>query len=742
MSHEHNNLLVALAGQPNCGKSTIFSMLTGRHQHIANFPGVTVEKHAGHYHNDDLRVELVDLPGTYSMTSYSQEERIARDFILLERPEVVVAVADASKLQRNLYFILQLCEMNVPMVLCLNMMDVAKRRGIDINTEKLSQLLNVPVVCCVGTKGIGEDELCEAIRQTATKPRVHELSGWRIEYNAELEKSLEEVEKEVLARPHLIEDFPARWLAVKLMEKDADAQRIVQHHTHDDSWRELIAKVEKIESDFSNSCCREAGSVVTATRCQLAADIARAVVRKKKSSRKNLTDLIDLVACNPVLGFILAAACVYLMFKMTFNLADGWEWIPWANGGWTTPTGVFAWFFGDILSGVAERFVGEDIEWANSLVQDGIIAGVGGVMEFVPVIFFMFIFLAFFEDSGYIARIAFMFDRIMRVFGLQGQSVLPMIIGGGIMGGCAVPGVLATRSMKDYRERLLTMLVVPIMNCGAKIPLYILLVAAFFAESRELVLLSLVVISWIMALLAALIISKTVVRGKKAQFLLELPSYHLPHVSSVWRSAVRRTWLYVKKAGTIILLINVVLWALMYFPRADSSQFIAQKEAVAMERISNKMKEERYSYIEASQKSAQLEYSIAGRVGIWLEPISKYAGFDWRDNVALVGGVAAKEVVVSVLSTAYSMGEVEDESDLEHNPLVGVLRKASGWSAIKAFALLLFVMIYSPCVPTLGVLWRESGSWKWAAFAAVFSTVLAYVIAVGVYQIGNIFIGG
>ncbi|MHC4885803.1 MAG: ferrous iron transport protein B [Planctomycetota bacterium] len=733
-------ILVALAGQPNCGKSTIFNMLSGIHQEIANFPGVTVEQKTGSCKLDGTAVELVDLPGTYSLTSYSQEERVTRDFLLLNAPDVVIAVVDASNLARHLYFVFQLLEMNLPLILCLNMADVAERRGMTIDTEKLSALLEVPVVTTVGAKKIGKAPLQEVLLKVSQEGRKG-TSSFRLDYGEDTEVLLTELESALEAKPHLMEDFAARWLAVKLLENDREAWRITQRHTHDGKGAEFTAELREKRESFVESSKRSPEKTIATVRYRRADAIEAECVTKPEVKESTLTDRIDAVLCSRALGLIAVAVCVYLTFTLTFQMADGWEWVPWLSAGeWTTttPVGIFSWFFEEFLPTLT---VGMQEGALKSLIEEAVIAGVGGVMGFVPIIFFMFVFLAMLEDSGYIARVAFVLDRALRAFGLQGQSVLPMIVSGGIAGGCAVPGVMATRTMREHKDRILTMLVAPFMSCGAKIPVYALLVAAFFSEQKGLMMWVLALIAWGLALIAAKILNKTILKGEHAPFVMELPPYHPPRIRTVLRSAGQRSWMYMKKAGTIILAINIILWALMYFPRQDTAPFEAKRKALtAQQAQSPEAHKAAMEKVNREESAAQLSQSVAGRLGQALTPASTLAGFDWRDNIALIGGFAAKEVVVSTLSTAYSMGEadpgeVEEQGDA--HPLARRLRADKTWTPLRAFALMIFVMIYAPCFVTIAVIWRESGSWRWAAFSTAYTTALGFLLAVLIFQIGT-----
>jgi ferrous iron transport protein B len=516
-----------------------------------------------------------------------------------------------------------------------------------------------------------------------------------------------------------------------------------------------------------------------------------------------LTDTVDTIVCNRLLGFFIVALVVFLAFKLTFLLADGWAYVPWF-GGWTTPTGVFAWVFDEFLPLATARMSTGPLK---SLIDHGIIAGVGGVMGFVPLIFFMFLVLATIEDSGYVARIAFVLDRVLRTFGLQGKSILAMIVSGGIAGGCAVPGVMATRTLREERDRLTTMLVAPFMNCGAKMPVFAMLIAAFFADWKGEMMWLLAALSWCFALSAALCLRRTVVRGEQTPFVMELPPYHVPVLRNLLRSALERSLMYMRKAGTVILGVSVLLWALMYLPRLDPAPFERQRQELA-QRTREALASTPYAsawdragptavaelvhrarqglseagrarlaeehpellpladvaagvrepatapvrvaaglvrgYVEAADRSAaeqqalQLRHSLAGRLGRALESVGRLAGFDWRDSIALIGGLAAKEVVLSTLSMSYSMGDPHGPADASTGfALAGALRASPGWGPLRAFALLLFVMLYAPCVATVVVIGRESGSWKWAAFSAVYSTTLAWVVATAVYQVGS-----
>ena len=559
MKHDHRGLLVALAGQPNCGKSTIFNMLTGARQHVANYPGVTVDKKWGSYGTNGYKVEVVDLPGTYSLTSYSQEERIARDFILLERPEVVVAVVDAANLERSLYLVFQLRELKVPMVLCLNMMDVAEMRGFEIDLECLSLELGMPVVATVAKKGRGKKELKEAIERVVSD-REKRMCNWRITYGPELETELESLTLRLNDRDRLTEDLPGRWLAVKLMENDPEARRLVLHHPHYSngvSGKELCEYADDLRRAFIDTQKKSPEKVIAASRYRLAVQVSDKSVTKKRKGEQTLTDRVDAVVLHPVLAPFVLAAILLVFYQVTMvygtKLAD-----------WAFPFFQSAKLFVSGLFPASPDLLRESL--LQSLVVNGLVGGIVAILYYLPIFLVLFACIAILEDSGYMARVAFIMDRVLRGFGLHGQSTLPLILGGVVVGGCAVPGIMATRAMKDEKARLVTILIMPLMNCLAKIPFYILVVGLFFATYQGVVLFGISIFSFTVALLMGKIFSRYVVTGETAPFVMELPAYHVPTIGGVVRRSIERTWLFVKKIVTIVAAVMVLVWFFVSFP--------------------------------------------------------------------------------------------------------------------------------------------------------------------------------
>lgn len=753
--HQHNEILTALVGQPNSGKSTVFNYLTGLHQTIANYPGVTVTKKSGHYHDGKRRIEVVDLPGTYSLTSYSQEERVTRDFLLLERPEVVVAVVDASNLRRHLYFVFQLLELRLPLVVCLNMTDIAQRRGLVIDIPALEKELGVPVVPTNGRTNAGMEDLRKKINEVSAlhdhDPEI-ESETQKLDYGV-LEELIADFEKTFRQNEYLTKDYSPRWLAIKLLENDREARRIVQHHIHDKDWEAFLEPCQGKIDAYEKASGESPRKTIASRRNEKAKEIEAAVVNRAVVPKRN-SDQLDRVLCHPLLGLAAIVLVMFLTFLLSFNVAQEWAWIPWAvvaeaepdeeateeglgevvaepeNAvelaageeageeeepdeivfGFVSPAeaceSIFAYWIPKGLDKAFHLPKGD----LRSLIYDGVIAGIGAVLVFVPVIFFIFLFVSVLNQSGYMARVIVVMDRIMRVFGLHGQSVLPMILGGGIVGGCAVPAVMATRTMREPKERLLTILVIPLMNCGAKIPVYGLIITAFFDQRRALLMTIIVLLSWTIALLAAWVLSRTMVKGESTPLVVELPTYQIPSLFEVFATACRQSWMFIKKAGTIILAVNVLLWVMMSYPAPKNP------DASGAER---------------------LQGSIAASIGKTLEPVSQLAGFDWRDNIALIGGFMAKEVIVTSMATIYEIEESDDE-EVTNKSLSARMKAVRNWSPANGLALLIFVMVYAPCIATCAVIKQETGSWKLMFLAMAYTTILAMILAVLVYQIGSL----
>ena len=698
---------IALAGNPNSGKTTLFNVLTGARQHVGNYPGVTVEKKQGRCVSNTDEFHVVDLPGTYSLSAYSQEEVVARDFIVKEQPAMVVNIVDASNLERNLYLTLQFMEMGTPVCIALNMMDVAKKRGIDIDTAKLSCLLGVPVVPMVARTGKGRDALLKTVAEYAeTRP-----APLKISYGRDIDEALDEMVEKISADNFLTDRYLPRWVALKYLENDVQVMEMgKEQHPHMDAW--LSSKARKLTRHLETTLDTHPEGMIADQRYGFIASILRQGVMtcNRDKNRIETSDKIDKIVTHRFLGPLLMAAVLMGLYQFTFAYS-------------AVPVGWCEDFFG-WLAGRVDGLLSDGL--LKSLVVSGIIDGVGGVLGFVPLIMFMFLGISFLEDSGYLARMAFMLDRIFRLFGLHGASVMAFIVSGGIAGGCAVPGVMATRTLKSPRERLATLLTVPFMNCGAKLPVYALLVAAFFSENQARVMFVITLISWVGALLVAKLLRSTVIQGPATPFVMELPPYRLPTFKGLAIHTWERTWQYIKKAGTVILGISIILWAMMTFPRLDTAKLADPAPAGTQQAAVWQTDAEK-----VDQASAALRHSIAGRLGTAMEPVTRLAGFDWQTNIALVGGFAAKEVVVSTLGTAYSLGDVDPE---DAGSLAQRLQSAPGWGPITAFSLILFTIFYSPCFVAVVCIAKEAGSWKWGAFSMAFNTLLAMGVSIAFFQ--------
>jgi len=716
---------IAVAGNPNAGKTSIFNTLTGTLGAVANYPGVTVEVKTGVAEHEGREFQIVDLPGTYSLTAYSGEELVARNFVIEEKPEVVLDVVDASNLERNLYLTVQLMEMRAPLVVALNMVDVARTRGVEIDAQRLGALLGVPVIPTVGNRGEGVDELMAACARAAGG-----ASGCaRVTYGHMVEGEVAALAARVEKDAGIAGKYLPRWLAVKLLENDEDVLRRVRELADDAGALERASRAaaDRIEKHFDE----DPATLIAERRYGFAAGAIRDCLRPTGQARQDLTDKIDTVVCNRYLGPVILAGVVFFIFAAVFRVADEWKWLLGRS-----PKGWVEALFGGLAELVAPMEAGWPV--LHSLLSDAVIGGVGGVLSFVPLIFVLFLFVAFLEDSGYIARVAFIMDRALKAFGMQGKSILAMIVSGGLGGGgCAVPGVMAARTLSTEKDRLVTILVSPMMNCGAKIPVYLMLIAAFFAEHKARMLFLLWALSWVMALSAAWVLRRFVIRGEQTPFVMELPPYHLPTVKGVLRHTWERTWMYIRKAGTILLAVNVVLWALMYFPRVDPETRRSYEARIAGIEGRDQASRKKRRSLRNEFKQEELEASIAGWIGLKVEPFTRWAtGFRWQENIALFGGLAAKEVVVGTLGTAYSMGDVDPE---QADTLSRRLKKDPGWNPLRAFVMMIFVMIYAPCVATLVVIRRETGSWKWAAFSTLYTTALGFVLATVVYHVGLYF---
>lgn len=747
--------LIALAGNPNAGKTTAFNYFTGSRQHVGNYPGITVEKkegiahvdlrsfnlekhglvpplavrqtnhhahvheHANHTHmhpshamphehsheDNKLDVRLIDLPGAYSLTAYTEEERVARQVIAEERPLAVMALLNSPALERNLYLVVQLLEMGVPIALGLNMMDEARHEGVIIDTKMLSERLHVPVVETVGRTGEGLDELLAAAYKWGRARAIMTHGVWQplsISYGPDLDPAVEEltsIMEKAQQETHsdgvacILAQYPSRWLAIKILEQDEEIFSYLRKN-HPESASNVKTLVDNVTQHLRATLGTSAEAIIADYRYGYISSLLRGGVlarRQHDVDRMASSDMADKVITHQIFGPFIMLAILYLMYTVTFSL--GAAPMGWVEAG-------FSW-----LHDFAEATMPAGP--LKSMLIAGVIDGVGGVMGFVPLILIIFLQIAILEDSGYMARMAYMLDRVFRIFGLHGSSVVPYILGGGIAGGCAVPGILAARTLRSPREKLATILTVPFMACGAKLPVFILFAGVFFPGHEAAVMFSLTLAGWGVALLSALLLRLTLIRGPATPFVMELPPYRYPTLRGVLIHSVERTWQYLKKAGTVILAVSVLLWAAMTYPSLPESE----------------------KNLPGADKAA-LQASLAGQVGAAMEPVTRLAGFGWEANIALIGGFAAKEVIVTTLGTAYSLADANANISLAEQ-----VTQDPRWNNASALAFLIFVLLYAPCMVTLVAIRQETGSVFWSAFSFVFNTTIAFAAAICVYQV-------
>ena len=717
---------IALAGNPNCGKTTVFNAYTGARQHVGNYPGVTVDRKEGNLRHGQENVVLVDLPGTYSLTAYSMEELVARAELSANNVQAVINVVDASALERNLLLTVQMMEMGLPVVLGCNMMDEARAAGLHIDIKRLSELLDTPVVPMVAKSGEGlKAAMDEAVRLAARGPR----KPLYVNYGSDTDLALDSIEKKIAEKGVLVDRYSPRWTAIKLMEGDKEVRQQLRA-ANAALFTEVDAECRKVADHIRDTMHISMESYITDCRYGFIRGLLRDGILRQDPGKDRLaiSDKIDKVLTHAFFGPLLMLAVLYVMFWVTFTLGAYPQ--GWVEDGFAA------------LGALMTDLIPEgDLQ---SLVVDGIIGGVGGVVSFVPLIAIMFALIAFLEDSGYMARVAYMMDRVFRAFGLPGASVMPYIISGGIAGGCAIPGAMATRTLRSPKEKLATLLTLPYMACGAKLPVFLLLAGAFFGDDAPTVTFLVMLSGWGFALLVARLLRSTIVKGEATPFVMELPPYRMPTIFSMLVHCWERTWMYLKKAGTVLVAISIVIWAGLKYPELPEEQaapFTSHIESL-QERIdalpegddARAPLEEELTKAEEELGGAELAYSYAGRLGKLIEPATAPAGFDWRTDIALLAGIAAKEAVVATMGTAYSLGEQDPE---DAAPLAELLQKSASWSKATALSLMLFVLLYSPCFVSLVVIQQEAGGWRWLVFSIVFNTALAYVVSVAAFSIGR-----
>lgn len=711
---------VALVGNPNAGKTSLFNIASGAHEHVGNYGGVTVDSKEGKFKYGGYTFLIIDLPGTYSLSAYTPEEIFVRRSIVEDKPDVVINIVAASNLERNLYLTTELIDMEVPAVIALNMYDELLESGTEFNYKKLSKMIGIPMVPTVAKSGTGIKDLFDAVIRSYEKRepisrRVHISYGNTVEnsvskLNIKLEKS---------GNGQLL--FPRRYISVKLLEKDQDLEQYIASLKGGEEILEARdSEVKYIEETLNE----DTESALTNARYGFIAGGLKETL-KEKTNESDRTRIIDSIVTNKYLGFPVFFFFMWVMFECTFRLGGyPMEWIE--NGvGW----------IGDFIRGnMAEGML-------KDLIVDGIIGGVGGVIVFLPNILILYAFISFMEDSGYMARAAFIMDKVMHKMGLHGKSFIPLVMGFG----CNVPAILATRTIESRNSRMITMLINPFMSCSARLPVYLLFVGVFFKSYASFVLFGLYFIGILLAVVSARLFKRFLFPKEDTPFVMELPPYRMPTLRAVLTHMWDKSKQYLRKMGGVILIASIVIWFLGYFPRdkerdaAFDSQ-IANVEASYENKIIDDLeKADQVEEIEEQRNISHQEESYIGRIGKTIEPVMRPLGFDWKISVSLLSGMAAKEVVVSTLGVLYT-GDPESQESLEVRLLNET--KPDGtvtFTPLVVVSLLLFVLIYFPCVATIAAIKEESGSWKWGMFSIVYTTLLAWIISFLAYQIGSIF---
>lgn len=711
---------VALVGNPNCGKTSLFNIASGAHEHVGNYSGVTVDAKEGFFDFQGYHFRIVDLPGTYSLSAYTPEELYVRKHIIEETPDVIINVADSSNLERNFYLTTQLIDMNVRMVIALNMYDELESSGNKLDYIKLSQLIGVPMIPTVCRRGEGIDQLFHVIigiyeggdflsqKGEIRSEILEDLRDWHktyvpdhefgshkeeedarprgymrhihINHGPELERSIEEVKKAISQNEDIRHKYSTRFLSIKLLENDKEIENFISTLPN---GKEIIAIRNKETLRIRKVMNEDSEQAITDAKYGFITGALKETFTDNHLEKEQTTRVIDSIVTHRIWGYPIFFLFLYIMFEGTFVLGDypmqGIEWLV------------------DQLGNLIRNNMAEGP--LKDLLIDGIIGGVGGVIVFLPNILILYFFISILEDSGYMARAAFIMDKIMHRMGLHGKSFIPLIMGFG----CNVPAIMATRTIEDRKSRLITMLVNPLMSCSARLPIYLVMIGAFFPNCASFMLLCIYTAGILLAVIMARIFSKFLVKGEDSPFVMELPPYRMPTSKSIMRHTWEKGAQYLKKMGGIIMIASIIIWFLGYYPQHDAYESVAEQQ--------------KNSYI--------------GQIGKAIEPVIKPLGFDWKLGIGLISGVGSKELVVSTLGVLYTNeGDVENVNLSNRIPI----------TPLVALAYMLFVLIYFPCIATFAAIKQESGSWKWAIFTAGYTTGLAWLIAFTVFQIGSLIV--
>lgn len=709
---------IALVGNPNCGKTSLFNFASGAHEHVGNYSGVTVDAKEGTFHQNGYTFKIVDLPGTYSLSAYTPEELYVRKHLNEEHPDVVINVVDASNLERNLYLTCQLIDMDVRMVIALNMYDELQEHGDKFDHESLSRMIGTPIVPTISKTGLGiEDLFNRVIKVYEEEDPV--LRHIHINYGEVLEKAIYNVRHELKQNGNVGKSLSKRYLAIKLLEGDPKIDAFVKALPGSDS---VILERDHAANEIEKLLNEDCETAFTDARYGFISGALRETFEQNKIKEATSTQIIDLFVTHKVLGFPIFILFMWIMFEATFRLGEyPKEWI-------------------ESLVGIIGDFVRSHMDEGpfKDLLVDGIIGGVGGVIVFLPNILILYLFISFMEDSGYMARAAFIMDKIMHKMGLHGKSFIPLVMGFG----CNVPAIMASRTIESRNSRMITMLVNPLMSCSARLPVYVLLVGAFFPNNASVILLSLYVTGILLAVIMARIFKRTLFKEEEVPFVMELPPYRMPTGKSILIHMWEKARQYLHKMGGIILVASIIIWFLGYFPRQTEKGDIYDKQIAEIEQSETnpETKAETLTELQHLKKIEHQQNSYIGRIGQAVQPILAPLGFDWKMSVSLLTGMAAKEVVVSTLSVLYT-GEADDSQALSER--LKQDRNAEGqfvFTPLIALSLMLFVLIYFPCIATISAIVHEAGSWKWGIFVIVYTCALAWIVSFIVFQTGSLLI--
>jgi len=689
---------ICLAGNPNCGKSSLFNNITGLRQHVGNYPGVTVEKKEAVVTKNGYELKIIDLPGIYGLSASSEDEVVARNVLIEEKPELIIDVVDSSNLERNLYLYAQLSELKIPVIIAMNMTDILENKGQKIDYKKLEEKYNVTAVPVVASKNKGTQELLNVVTDVLSKKKS--VTNISIDYGKEINSEKEKISKLIYDDIELVKKYPVNFLAVELIKKETYALEKIKEASNASKIVEQVEQSNKAIFALHNENLE---AVFADKIYDWIKTVVSDVLSKSKETKKDISEAIDKIVLNKFWSVPIFLLVMYVIFQFAFTVSEP----------------IVGWFETAIewLSDFAKGIIPEGN--FQSLIVDGIIGGVGGVLGFFPQIICMFFAIAFFEDTGYMARAVFIMDRVMRKFGLHGKSFASLLIA---TNGCAVPAMMSTRTIDNPKDRIITLLVTPFMICGAKLPIFALFIAAFFSKSSSQAANTMFIfyaLSIVIALFSAWVFKKTLFKGEPGYFVMELPPYRVPTIKGLLLKMWERGWMYLKKAGTIILLVSVLIWAGLTFPQVDEEKLgeISEEEVAA----------------------AQMDQSYIGRLGHFIEPIIRPIGFDGKMGIALIAGLAAKEVVVSTLGIIYSMGETDVEDEEAVNSLADKISSDPDWSPLKSIAFLMFCLIYVPCIVATTVFYREAGSrLKWLIILFAWTTALGYLLSFIVYQGGRL----